>query len=110
MRQQTEAQRGRDMPPSPAKSGPARTGPLNTQSNQIQNQTFDMPVTRSVGGKTFNNRSGAWYDSAYKNQATQNYRRGTVEYKKLDGGLRNIADTLGGTVVVVWKSKAYRIQ
>ena len=69
-----------------------------------------MPVTRSVGGKTFNNRNGAWYDSAYKNQATMNFRRGTDEYKKLDSGLRNIADTIGGTVVLVWKGKAYRVQ
>ena len=63
-----------------------------------------------VGGKTFNNRDGAWYDAAYNGQATADYRRGTAEYKKLDSGLRNVADTVGGTVVVVWKSKAYRIQ
>ena len=110
MRKQAEAPRGRDLPPSPAKSGPARSGPVNTQTNQIQNQTFDMPVTRRVGGKTFNNRNGAWYDSAYKNEATINVRRGTEEYKKLDSGLRNIADTIGGTVVLVWKGKAYRVQ
>jgi len=69
-----------------------------------------MPVTRVVGGRTFNNRDGAWYDLAYHGQATSNYRRGTAEYKRLDGGLRSIADTLGGTVVIVWKAKAYRIQ
>ena len=109
-RKQAESERSRDAAPAPSKSGPVRSGPINTQSNQIQNQVFDMPVTRTVGGKTFNNRNGAWYDSAYKGQATNNFRRGTSEYKKLDGGLRNIADTLGGTVVVVWKDKAYRIQ
>ncbi|MEQ1604932.1 MAG: hypothetical protein ABL999_08685 [Pyrinomonadaceae bacterium] len=108
-RKQAEPLR-RDLPPAPSKSGPVRSGPLNTQSNQIQNQTFDMGVTRIVGGKTFNNRNGAWYDSAYKNQASMNFRRGTEEYKKLDGGLRNIADTIGGTVVLMWKGKAYRIQ
>lgn len=110
MRKQAEAPRGRDLPPQPSKSGPVRSGPINTQTNQIQNQTYDMPVKRSVGGKTFNNRNGAWYDSAYKNQATANFRRGTDEYKKLDIGLRNIADTIGGTVVLVWKGKAYRVQ
>ena len=109
-RRQAESERSRDAAPAPSKSGPVRSGPINTQSNQIQNQVFDMPVTRSVGGKTFNNRNGAWYDSAYKGQATNNFRRGTSEYKKLDGGLRNIADTLGGTVVLIWKDKAYRIQ
>ena len=110
MRKQAEAPRGRDLPAPASKSGPARSGPINMQSNQNQNQTSEMLVTRSVSGKTFSNRNGAWYDSAYKNQATMNFRRGTDEYKKLDGGLRNIADTLGGTVVLVWKSKAYRIQ
>ena len=110
MRKQAEPPRGRDLPPAPAKSGPVRSGPVNTQTNQIQTQIFDMPVTRSVGGKTFNNRNGAWYDSTYKNQATMNFRRGTDEYKKLDSGLRSIADNLGGTVVLVWNGKAYRIQ
>ena len=109
MRKQAEPLR-RDMPPAPSKSGPVRSGPINMQSNQIQNQTFDMPVTRNVGGKTFSNRNGAWYDSAYKNQATTNFRRGTDEYKKIDSGLRNIADTIGGTVVLMWKGKAYRVQ
>lgn len=110
-RKQAENARSRDLPAAPSKSGPARSGPMNTQQNQINSQNMiEMPVTRSVGGKTFNTRNGAWYDSAYKNQATMNFRRGTDEYKKLDSGLRNIADNLGGTVVLVWKSRAYRIQ
>lgn len=100
----------RDLPAAPARSGPVRgAGPVQNQSNQTQNQVFDMPVTRVVGGKTFDNRSGAWYDRAYKNQQTNNYRRGTDQYKKLDSGLRSIADNLGGTVVMMWKDKAYRI-
>ncbi len=100
----------RDLPAAPSKSGPVRSGPINMQQNQVQNPTFDMPVTRSVGGRSFNNRDGVWYDSAYKSQATLNFRRGTAEYKKLESGLRSIADNLGGTVVLVWKGKAYRIQ
>jgi hypothetical protein len=108
-RKRSEVTRGRDLPPAASKSGPARSGPLNTQSNQVQNQ-IEMPVTRIVSGKTFNNRNGVWYDSAYRNQATINHRRGTNEYKSLDAGLRAIANTVGGTVVIVWKEKAYRIQ
>ena len=101
----------RDLPAPASKVGPSRSGPLQNQSNQINNrQVYEMPVKRTVGGKTFENREGAWYDSAYHGQATTNVRRGTDEYKKLDSGLRNIANTLGGTVVVVWKEKAYRIQ
>ncbi len=109
-RKQVEA-RSRDLPAGASKSGPARSGPMNTQQNQINTQNMiEMPVTRVVGGKTFNNRNGAWYDSAYRNQATMNFRRGSEEYKKLDSGLRNIADGVGGTVVLIWKGKAYRIQ
>ena len=100
----------RDMPASPAKSGPSRAvGPVQSQ-NQINTQTFEMPVTRTAGGKTFDNRNGAWYDRAYRNQPTNNIRRGTPEYKNLDSGLRSIADRVGGVVIVVWKEKAYRIQ
>ncbi len=64
----------------------------------------------SVGGKTFKRENNVWYDSAYRGQATINIMRGTNEYKKLDAGLRGIAENLGGTIVVVWKQKAYRIQ
>lgn len=103
------ARSARDLPAAASKAGPSRSGPLQNQSNQVQNKNFEMPVTRSVGGKTFNNRDGAWYDSSYRGQATLNYRRGTDEYKKLDSGLRAIADNVGGTVVVLWKGKAYRI-
>lgn len=106
-----ESDNRRDMPASPAKAGPTRSvGPVQNQSNQVNSQLFEMPVTRTVGGKVFENRSGAWYDRAYRNQQTLNYRRGTDEYKKLDQGLRKIADNLGGTVVIMWKDKAYRIQ
>ena len=65
---------------------------------------------RRVGGKSFELKQGAWYDTVYSGQKTKNVRRGTDEYLKLDGGLRSIADSITGTVVLVWKSKAYRIQ
>jgi hypothetical protein len=63
----------------------------------------------SVGGKTFKRADNVWYDSAYRGQSTTNVTRGTNEYKKLDSGLRVIAENLGGTIVIVWKQKAYRI-
>jgi hypothetical protein len=94
--------------PMKAKPGPSRDSQQNFP-NRADN-TFEMPMTRSVGGKTFNLRSGAWYDTAFRGQPTINIRRGSDEYRKLDGGLRSIAESIGGTVVVVWGSKAYRIQ
>lgn len=65
---------------------------------------------RQVNGKAFSQSGGVWYDSAYQGQSTKDVRRGTNEYKKLDAGLRSIAESLGGTVVVVWKEGAYRIR
>lgn len=67
-------------------------------------------TARTVSGRTFTKKDGAWYDTAYHGQSTINVRRGTDAYKKLDSGLRKIANALTGTVVTVWKGKAYRIQ
>lgn len=65
---------------------------------------------KRIAGKTFRLRSGVWYDSAYRGQATINVRRGTTQYKNLDSGLQSIGNGFKGTIVVVWKSKAYRIE
>lgn len=64
---------------------------------------------RQVAGKTFDLRQSAWYDSTYLGQGTTNVRRGTGEFRKLESGLRYIADSFSGTVVIVWREKAYRI-
>lgn len=100
--------RRRDAPPAASKSGPSRAGPMQNQ-NQINSNAGEMSVTRSVGGKKFNNRDGVWYDTSYRGQATLDFHRSSTDYKSLDSGLRSIANELGGTVVVVWKGKAYRI-
>lgn len=65
--------------------------------------------TRTIAGKTFENRGGVWFDSEYKGQGAAEIGRGTDAYLRLDARLRAIADKLKGTVVVVWKKKAYRI-
>lgn len=67
-------------------------------------------TVKTAGGKKFENRDGAWYDTAYRGQATKNISRSSEEYWKLDSGLRSIASSVGGVVVVVWKGTAYRIQ
>ncbi|HSK74488.1 MAG TPA: zf-HC2 domain-containing protein [Pyrinomonadaceae bacterium] len=66
--------------------------------------------TRRISGKSFNRKDGVWYDAAYRSQSTTNVRRSTEDYRKLESGLRVIAESLDGVVVVVWKEKAYRIQ
>jgi len=99
----------RDAPAPAAKSGPARMGPLQSQSNQVNTNAGEMAVTRKAGNKTFVNKNGAWYDQAYSGQRTLNYRRGSAEYEKLDKGIRSIGNSIEGTVVLVWNKKAYRI-
>lgn len=66
--------------------------------------------SKTVSGKNFSQRDNVWYDSSYNGQGTTNIRRGTEDYRKLDSGLRSIAESLDGVVVVVWKAKAFRIQ
>jgi hypothetical protein len=72
--------------------------------------------TTRIGGKTFRREGGAWVDSDYQQSSNlmlpslTYVSRGSGEYKKLDDGLRSIAEKLSGVVIVVWKSKAYRIQ
>ncbi len=65
---------------------------------------------RQINGRNFTRRNGVWYDEAYKNQPTIKIRRGTPTFSALDSGVRDIANHLDGTVIVLWKSKAYRIQ
>jgi hypothetical protein len=72
--------------------------------------------TTSVGGKTFRRVGSAWVDSAYQSGSNMMLpsltyvSRGSSDYRKLDGDLKRIAEKLSGVVIVLWKSKAYRIQ
>ena len=123
-----EDQRARREDLSNAKTATMKpSGPRQVQNAQnnaiIQNQTIDgvaagttiatekkTDLRRGVGGKTFEMRGGVWYDSAYSGGGTKDVKRGTDKYIRLDQGLRNIADSLGGTVVIVWDGKAYKIR
>ena len=115
-RNESDDRASRDSSPGAPKktdTGPVRSGPRqdNTLQNQTQNQIVGgVSATRSSGGKNFESRNGVWYDSAYKGQSTTSVKRGSEKYIRLDSGLRSVADSLGGTVVIVWKDKAYRIQ
>jgi hypothetical protein len=80
--------------------------PSKKRASADKNKTGEA---RSVGGKTFRQVNNVWVDSAYGQQPQIMIRRGADDYKRLDSDLRSIAENLSGTVVVVWKSKAYRI-
>ncbi len=81
----------------------------DAESAEERKSSDNKSGKRSISSKTFTRKGRVWYDSAYKNQRTTNVRRNTKQYQKLDSGLRSIGNQLDGTVVVVWKSKAYRI-
>ena len=67
-------------------------------------------ASKRVNGKNFVKKNNVWIDSAYKGNRTTNIKRNTKDFGKLDSGLRSIANNLSGTVIVVWKKKAYKIQ
>ena len=92
-----------------AKATPGPTRDMQQNFPNRADNTFELK-SRRVGGKDFQFRNRAWYDTAYKGQPTMNVRRGTDDYRKLDSNIRSIAESLSGVVVVVSGSKAYRIQ
>jgi hypothetical protein len=68
--------------------------------------------TRSIGGRKFRRQGSAWVDTAYKSsRPTTSVARGSEQYRALvadEPELRTITQRLGGEVIVVWKSRAYR--
>lgn len=119
--QDRETAKNQIVPNKPAQAAPPASvvGRSETQdklrakkSTSRQNTKDDSEggTTRHISGKNFNRKDGVWYDAAYRGQSTTNVRRNTETYRKLDSGLRIIAESLDGTVVVVWKEKAFRIQ
>lgn len=124
-----QQQNNQMMPNAGKPTGPSRNAIQRDNRAYDKRQVEDLPLqnrsvaksaamkngertasARSVGGKTFELKQGAWYDTAYAGQKTKNIGRASDDYRKLDAGLRSITDSIGGTVVVVWKGKAYRIQ
>jgi hypothetical protein len=93
---------------APSASGAAKTA--RTMSEKAKKLGAAEGETTTAGGRTFRRSNNVWYDTAYNNQATTNVTRGTSEYKKLDKDLRVIVENLGGTVIIVWKGKAYRFR
>lgn len=85
------------------------------QANELPTNGRNMaPMTlssiKTAGGKKFELRDGIWYDTSYTGQGKKDVKRGTEKYIRLDAGLRNIADQIGGTVVIVWNGQAYKIK
>lgn len=115
--------RATPVPSGPVKmKSPARNERRDTRAAEPEfsmRKSDNLPATgrsvrdfnkKQVSGRTFEFRQGAWYDTTYRGQGTINVRRHTDNYRKLDRGLRGIAENFFGTVVTIWNGKAYRIQ
>ncbi|MGI8788673.1 MAG: zf-HC2 domain-containing protein [Pyrinomonadaceae bacterium] len=101
---------GRSVQTAPMATTRAETKDKKAEELKDDATEKSAEAATTVGGKTFKRANNVWVDSAYRGQPTTNISRGTKEYKKLDKDLRRIVENLGGTVIVVWKEKAYRIQ
>jgi Putative zinc-finger len=97
-------------------SAAASRGERRDKSEETQDQSRTQGLLmaesdeRKVGGRSFRRQGGAWVDKKFKSSmAVTDIRRGSEEFRALDSDLRSIAGQLTGEIVVVWKSKAYRI-
>lgn len=84
-------------------------GPSGLDKNKVE-----AVETRSVSGRRFTREGNAWVDTDYdSSRSTIKVTRGSDQFRALvadEPGIRAIADQLSGTVIVVWKNRAYRIQ
>jgi putative zinc finger protein len=98
---------------SPAKRG--GSGPQkNEESLAKEKQAKTSSEVRSVAGRQFRKEGNSWIDTAYEEgRATVIVKRGSEQYRALvadEPQLQTVAESLHGTVVVVWKGRAYRFQ
>ena len=84
------------------------------QSGADKEKSAKEVESRTVAGRRFIREGDAWIDTAYdSSRATTRVTRGSDQFRALvadEPGIRTIADQLDGVVIVVWKSRAYRIQ
>lgn len=104
---------GRKMQEVPSAARSTR-GLRKNEESDADKKAKTSVATRSVGGRQFRREDNAWIDTAYdSSRALVNVRRGSEQYRALmadESGLKSIVETLDGTVIVVWKGRAYRFQ
>ena len=67
---------------------------------------------RTVAGRRFRKQDNVWIDTAYSSQNLTSLKRGSEQYRGLiadEPAIKQIADQLDGEIIVVWKTRAYRI-
>ena len=73
----------------------------------------DEAVIRTVAGRRFRKQGNVWIDTDHSSsRVVTSVTRGSEQYRALvadEPAIKQIADTLDGEIVVVWKGRAYRI-
>lgn len=106
------AKRRRAVPPVEVASEDALSAGLERKERRAANSLNISPdapaLQRTIAGRSFELKQQVWYDVKYGGQSTINVRRGSKAFNGLDADLRSIANAFSGTVIVVWRGKAYR--
>ena len=93
---------------------PAATRGKSGEPATAAGRSDDEVETRTLSGRRFQRRNGAWVDSAYNSSgATTNVARGSEQYRALvadEPEIAAIANQLSGEVFLVWKGHSYHIQ
>jgi len=90
------------------------TSAANERARRDNDDNYvDDGETRSVAGRQFRKQRGIWVDTAYNGGSTVNLTRASEQYRALvadEPEIKTIAEQLNGQIIVVWKSRAYRIR
>jgi Putative zinc-finger len=84
------------------------------KSDADQARTEDESQIRSVAGRRFRRSGDIWIDTGYESsRALTLVKRGSEQYRSLvadEPEIATVANTLKGTVILIWKGRGYRIQ
>lgn len=98
--------------PKPTPAATVQSGRALRREARAKDETSAGEV-RTVGGHSFRKQGDVWVDSLYSSQPITNVSRGSEQYRALvadEPGIRSIAEQLNAELIIVWKSRAYRIR
>lgn len=97
--------------------GPGTSGDYSVgaaKKNTADGRASNAAETRTVAGREFRRDGDAWVETRYNSSmAVANYKRGSESFRALVADIPEIgrvAEQLRGTVIVVARGRAYRIQ
>jgi hypothetical protein len=88
-------------------------GVAGRRARARDNKAPEDAEIRTVAGRRFHKEGAVWIDTAYDSSISPiNVARGSEQFRALiadEPAIRTIAEQLDGEVIVVWKSRTYRI-